>query len=848
MARTMTTTMALFRYAMLGALIAPRVVHAQSGEAVREGNPSERREALGRLWDGVPGTDQINSGADYLTWLRAGAGAMATRGTGRMSVQVPNARQWSSIGPFGLFAASPVYGSAPQLDAGRVASLAFHPSDPRILYLGTAAGGLWRSVTEGAIWEPLNTQSVCNSLVFGAVVVDPVTPQTVYAGTGDFAEGLFAGKSASFAAGSCGLLRSTDGGSSWTRYTVPGPSGADFQPYFARLVVDRTSAGSLTATVLVAATNRGIYRSTNSGTSWTNVQDGTFSDVAQEAATPTTLYAASRSSGSAGAALWRSVDRGITWQQVREFPGMRRLSIATSAARPRAVFIVAAQSDRSFGGVSRWDDISGATGTLTPLDARGITAARVRNNEPNFGTQSEYNLVITVDQRDANVLFVAGVEAFKSTNGGASFSHIGRNIHVDWHAIAIDPANSSRVFAGNDGGAFLSHDGGASFADVNQGLATTMHYPGMAVHPTDPTAILTGMQDNGTVFARNGATQWVGVYDGDGGFAAIDATDPGSPFFYVSSQQGNIQRIQNPLGFDQVRRNISPDTTPTRAFIAPFVLDQARPTRLYFGATQLYRSTDRGDSWLPISPQISPQGSVITAIAVSPRDSTVILVGANDGTVRYSRTFGTSWLAPANATFPARPVTDVAIDPNDARRMAVTFGGTGERGNVFFTVDGGVTWVNRSSNLPDVTTMAVAYGPGASLYLGNMFGVYRSENEGATWTREDGVPFVRVTDLVYSATTNRLVAATYGRGIWSFSFGSTSPVLRGDADGNGVVNAADATVIQQALLGMQLSSTTRLFPNGDANCDGKVEILDAIQIIRFVASLPNQATCVNTLR
>jgi photosystem II stability/assembly factor-like uncharacterized protein len=826
---------------MAGAGIGPLSAHAKaqsSGPARWEGDPTERQEALAQLWDGATGTSAGNSGATFTAWLRAASGASLQRSR---LLAGPAARQWTSIGPAGLYGGTGVYGSSPQLDGGRVASVAFHPNDPNILFIGTASGGLWRTDTEGTLWTPLETWRVCNSLVFGAVAVDPVTPSIVYAGTGDFTEG----RSGQIGAGACGLLRSSDGGTSWARYPLPGSSGPDFQPFFARLAIDRVTAGSLTSTVLLAATNEGLYRSTDAGANWTRVQAGTFSDVVQDPGVPSTFFAALRGNGSTqAAALFRSTDRGVTWQLTQGFSGMVRLSLAVSSSRPRSVFIAAARNDRGFGGISRWDDDAGS---LAALEARGIVAAQINGNNPNFGQQSDYNLSIAVDPRDANTLYVGGVEAFKSTNGGATFTHIARNIHVDWHALAVDPGNSRRILGGNDGGAFLSHDGGASFQSLNRGLATTLHYPGLALHPVDPTGVLTGMQDNGTVFGRNGMLQWSGIAGGDGGFAAIDASGA-STYFYTSTQLGRITRIQSPLSVTQIATNITPDTTPSRAFIAPFVMDPLRPSRLYFGANRIYRTVDRGDTWTPISQQISATGSVITALTVAPGDSAVLLAGTVDGTVRYSRDFGTSFLAPASASFPARPVTDVAIDPANSQRMAVTFGGSGARNNVFVSTDGGRTWINRSTNLPDVTTMAVVFGPLPSLYVGNMFGVYRSDDDGASWIREDGVPFVRVTDLVYNSRTNRLVAATYGRGIWAYDLATAAPVLRGDTDGDGRITSNDATVIQNALLGMQLRTTDRLFPNGDTNCDGSVGILDAIQILRFVINQPNVSTCINTTR
>jgi hypothetical protein len=173
-------------------------------------------------------------------------------------------------------------------------------------------------------------------------------------------------------------------------------------------------------------------------------------------------------------------------------------------------------------------------------------------------------------------------------------------------------------------------------------------------------------------------------------------------------------------------------------------------------------------------------------------------------------------------------------------------GGTGGP-HVFISRDGGANWTDITGSLPDVTTQAVAWGPGGlSLYVGNMYGVFVSTNEGGVWTRQQGMPTIRVTDLVYNARTNRLTAATYGRGIWAYDFTVPGATLRGDVNGDGQVNAADAMMIQQALIGVQLPSDVRLFPAADANCDGKMEVLDAVIVLKFAVG--ETVGCVGTRR
>ena len=802
-----------------------RAAHAQ----VREGDAEVRRQALLEQWDGATPFREGSSGVTFDKWLQVmGVGRAAMRA----AVTVPQPQQWTSIGPRGLYGDNGFFGSLPQLDAGRVPALAFHPTDRFTLYAGTSAGGVWKSTNEGASWVPL-TDTEC-SLTTGAIAVDPVNPEIVYVGTGEPSE----------ATAGCGVLRSTNGGGSWTAYgaNVFTTNAATSWAVYS-LVVDRASAGSTTTTTVLAATLRGIMRSTNSGQSWSVVtQPLTFSDLKQHPTDPNIMYAARV--GVAGSAvpagLWRSNDRGATWEVVTTFAGdsVRRIEIAVSPARPGSVWMIAGRADRQLAGLWRWDD---ATNSRVSLDAIGPRAVEP-SGRLNFGGQSEYNLMIAVDPSDADIMYIGGVRAYKSTDGGTSFRETGERIHVDWHAIAVDPNDPQRVIAGNDGGMFLSRDRGNTWSSLNAGLTTSLHYPGLSLHPTDPTGVITGLQDNGTIITRNGMLQWNGVYGGDGAFTAINPESPNT--YYVSSQSGNLRRV-NATNGSNTRVWVDTIVERRRGFIAPFVLDASRPTRLYFGGARLFRTENEGTSWTPISPDLTRGTGVINAIALAPTDSTVIFVGTSDGNVRYTRDFGNTWLAP-QTTLPARTVTDFAVHPTDANKVVVTIGGSGGP-HVYLSRDGGATWSDITASLPDVTTQAVAWGPAGSLYVGNMYGVYVSTNEGQTWTRQSGMPTVRITDLVYNGRTNRLVAATYGRGIWAYDFSTPGQVLRGDVNGDGQVNAADALLIQQALIGVQLPATVSLFPAADANCDGKMEVLDALLVLKFAVG-ENNGACVGTRR
>ncbi len=816
--------------ATLACAVLPVVAHAQRPPVQREADSDVRRRALIELWDAIPGSEEPRSGATFAAWLREQPRMAA------ISVPVPVPGVWSSIGPLGFYGDNGFFGSLPQLDAGRVPTVAFHPTERNTLFVGTAAGGVWKSTNEGASWVPL-TDGQC-SLVIGNLAIDPVTPNIIYAGTGEPSEATYG----------CGVLRSTDGGTSWTNIaTAPFVVGTAVPSVFYGLLVDRASAGSASTTTLVAATNTGIYRSVNSGQAWTLVSPAlTFSDIVQHPTNPNIMYAARRgvSGSTTPGGLWRSQDRGATWAALSAFPAdsVGRIEIAVSRAKPGSVWLLASAPNSTFGGLYRWDD---STATRTTLAASGVNAPPAVANRNNFGGQGNYDLMIALDQANPDNIFVGGVRAYRSKDGGTTFQEIAMNIHCDWHVILVDPSDARRVLAGSDGGAFLSRDGGDAFQSINAGLATTLHYAGLSLHPTDPTGILTGMQDNGTIIARNGMTQWNGVFGGDGAFTAINPNTPTT--YYVSSQNGNLVRANALTGsLVTVTNGIPSSTTERRAFIAPFVVDATRPTRLYFGGARLFRTENEGALWNAITTDLTRGTGTISAIALAPSDSNTIYVGTSDANVKVSRDFGVTWNG-TSATLPSRAVGDFAVDRQDAAKAVVTFTSSGT-GHVYLTRDGGESWTNITGTLPDVATQAAAWGPNGRLFIGNMYGVYSSPDLGVTWTRESGVPWIRVTDLVYNETTKRLVAATYGRGIWSYDFNTASAVRRGDVNGDGVVNAADALIIQQALVGLSVQPANTVFPNGDANCDGALTILDALHVLRFAVGDAPVGSCVGTVR
>lgn len=800
--------------------------------------PDGKEDVLGRVeyffrqrafpFDSLP-KGAMTTGRAMAANMRRGNAAFVSAGT-----------PWLSVGPVGLQAPDGYWTSAPQTDEGRITSIAVHPTSSQIAIAGSASGGVWRTTSGGASWTPL-TDNQC-SLATGSVVFDPVNPSIVYVGTGEVGQAWYG----------CGVLRSTDGGNTWTQlgasvFDPPSGAGASIP----KLLIDRTSAGSASTTIVLAAANNGLYRSTNSGTSWTLVAAGQFTDLAQHPTDASIMYAAAGNLFSdARNGVYRSSDRGATWTKLPmplSTSGPGRSALAVTPAAPKSMFLAASVplgngASATLQGLWRWDD---DVSRWTQLTTTSVYAPIDRGD---FGTQTWYNLVLAVDPVDANRIYLGGIRLYRSLDGGVTFTRIANNTHVDWHALVIDPRAPTTIFGGNDGGVHMSFDGGDSWISRNTNLSITQFYPGIAVHPALPNQIVGGLQDNGTVMS-SGLPTWDALFGGDGGYAAINYQDPSVS--WVTCQWGNppclYRRSSSPtVRFDARVSGIT--GTDRAAFIPPLVMDPTSPTTLYFGTYRLYKTTNDGVSWTPSPNDVTKGSGTISAIAPSVSDAQTVYVGTNDGNVQVSTDGGTTFTLRTNG-LPTRAVSDIAVDRANSQRAVVTFSGFGTQ-HVYLTTDAGVSWTPISNGLPDVPHNAVALIPSSNrIFVGTDVGVYESGDNGATWTAgPSGMPNVTVTDLVYHVASGTLVAATHGRGVFLSTLTSAATVLRGDVNRDGAVTAVDALLIQQALVGIAMPAGVTALPQGDANCNGRIDAADALLVLRFSVGLSVQGACVGTVR
>jgi photosystem II stability/assembly factor-like uncharacterized protein len=650
--------------------------------------------------------------------------------------------QWQTLGPTSL----PNDGTS----IGRITTVAVDPTNSNIVYVGGAQGGVWKTTNGGANWTPL-TDKEC-ALAMGSIAIDPVDPTIVYAGTG---EQNYSGDSY----WGCGVLRSTNGGTSWTPIGPTALQAPASWTQIARVVIAPSTAGTPGTTTLLVASDFGLYRSVDGGANWATVLAGEINDIVLDPTNDSVAYAAVRLSR-----VYKSTNRGATWSAVAAgFPtttvGRINLGIAPSSSQTLYAAVHNASNSALLG---IWKTTNGGT-AWSQLSATGASCTQGSNS------QCWYDMFIGVSPTNPDTVYFGGINLFRSTDGGSSFSQIGGGIHVDQHAIAFDPQDPATLYVGNDGGVYRSSNAGDSWTSLNAGLALTQFYEGISLHPSDQTVVMGGTQDNGTL-QYVGQPNWSYVLGGDGGYTAIDQENPLTR--YAETQWGGSYsgpRRSDGGGYVQRLNGIS--LSDSAEFMPPLVMDLGHPQTLYFGTRRVYRTTNRGDTWSAISPYLVGgsyffQG--LTAIGPAPSNLEGIYVGAWNGQVYVTPDGGANWNLRTTG-LPTRYVEDFAVDRADWQTAYVTLSGFGS-GHVFRTTNAGQTWTNVSNNLPDIPVNAVIVDPASRgiVMVGTDVGVFISSDSGGAWTPIDqGLPNVAVFDIAYNPATATLIAATHGRGMFA---------------------------------------------------------------------------------
>ncbi len=663
---------------------------------------------------------------------------------------------------------------------GRISDLAVTPGSMDTIYAGAASGGIFRSVDGGNDWQPIFDEAL--SLSIGDIAIAPSNSKIIYVGTGEVNAG---GGSQTY--DGAGIYRSSDGGDSWEQ------RGLIDSRYISRIAVHPSNPDHIYAGVMgklfAENSERGIYRSYDGGNAWEQVfflSDSTGCiDLLIHPENPDTLYAAMwerirmphrRSYGGVTSGLYRSYDGGDSWEELtngvpNNAADVGRIGIAISSSQPNILYTIYADVPGYFDGVYKSID-NGDSWTRTNDNALSSLYS-------SFGWWFGN---IRVDPQDPDIVYALGLDIYKTTNGGNSWAYRSGGIHVDQHALYIDPQNSDNIVAGNDGGIYISTNGGASY-QKSANLPITQFY----TTETDfqyPERLYGGTQDNGTIRTLSGSLDdWNRILGGDGFYVIVDPTN--NAFVYAESQRGVLRRSTNGgASFISATAGLFGRSN----WSAPLTMDPGNPEVLYFGQDRVFKSTNRGAFWNAISPDLSNGPSsgnltfgTVTTIDVAATDSSVIYAGTDDGNLWVTTDGGNAWQQ-ISGELPQRWVTRVTVDPQDAATAYVTFSGyrwDEYLPHVFRTTNYGTSWRDISANLPEIPLNDIIADPDRVnlLYVASDAGVFYSDNLGGSWQAlGNNFPNVPVTDLVLHTPSRTLTAATFGRSMWQFDLSQLTAI------------------------------------------------------------------------
>jgi photosystem II stability/assembly factor-like uncharacterized protein len=695
--------------------------------------------------------------------------------------------------------------------SGRITDVAVYETAPRIQYVASASGGLWKTVNHGATWKPVFERE--RTMALGAVAVDQRNPDVVWVGTGE------ANPRNSVSWGD-GVYLSTDGGATWKH------KGLKDSHHIGRVVLHPNDA----KIVYVAAlgkiwgpgAERGIFKTLDGGLTWQRVlhfDDNTGAvDLAIDPQDPERLYAALwevRRDAFAGgnpavqtgphAGLYRTSDGGRHWTKLTQgLPAgpYGRCGVSVSRSDPRIVYAVV-QTDKTsvtVQGQGPNEQLDAGYGGVFRSDDRGATWKHLNSLVP----RPFYYGQVRVDPTDPQRVYVLGINFHVSRDGGRTFTKANqaRGTHADYHALWINPADPHHLVLGSDGGLNYSHDKGETW-EYLKNLPVAQFYA-IGLDNRAPYRVYGGLQDNGSWFAPSATrdqagitvADWVKVLGYDGYYCQIDPDDPDT--VYVEGQYGILRRvnvrtwslvdIKPRLTSAEADTNLRPRPrrgTPEFRFnwSCPILLSPHNPKTVYFGGNQLFRSDNRGDTWSIISPDLSRgapgpsshRGHTITTVAESPLKPGTIYAGTDDGNVWATFDAGRRWLDLTDK-FEGVP-RDRCVSRLEASHFQhnVVYASFDRHRNddrqpyLFRSTDSGNSWVPLDNHLPDDGPVYVVREDPRNpdlLYAGTEFGLFISLDAGGSWHKQPHLPTVPVHDLAIHPRERELVIATHGRGIW----------------------------------------------------------------------------------
>lgn len=657
-------------------------------------NPDGRVMSRQQMWDAWQSINQNRSSqTDDSNWVNIGPLAHTNTGS------------WSS-------------------GQGRVNSMEVDPNDSNILYVGSPAGGIWKSTDAGATWTPLSDQ--LPQIGVSGIAIDPTNSDVIYIATGDDDAGD---------SYSVGVMKSTDGGLTWN---TTGLNEGNSPGAMNEIFIDPTDNETLWV-----ATTSGIFKTINGGDTWVNKRTGNFDDLELKPEDSSVLYAAT------GNVVYKSTNGGENWSSITSgmLSGSARLEIDVTPANPEVLYIFTT-------------DFTYTTGKIYKSSNAGASFEETfSGGQDIFETsQAWYDFAFAVSDTNENEIYTGILNIWKSTNSGSTFSKVNNwnapaaasYTHADIHNLRFI---NGTLFAGTDGGIYTSTDGGSNFTDLTEGLAIGQFYR-IDVAKQDPSIVAGGLQDNGGYARLNG--QWQNYYGADGMEVVIDPSAPENVFGFI--QFGGGPYFSNTGGASLGGSYNNPEGG---LWITPLAF--AADEKLYAGYSRIYELDICSGSWMAKSPSF---GQDIRYIATDPNDAAIMYVAIVNRLYR-SADSGESFTQ--IDTLPDT-ITSVEVNNGDSSKVYVVTSGTA--GKVYEgTVNGmNFTRIDITGSLPGIPKLVIkhqAYNSDTILYLGTSLGVWRYDGTLGDWESfQTNFPNTAVRDLDINEGGGVLTAGTYGRGIW----------------------------------------------------------------------------------
>lgn len=689
----------------------------------------------------------------------------------------------------------------PAFMSGRIADVAIHPENNSVWYVAVGSGGVWKTVNSGTTWTPLFDAQ--GSYSTGCITLDPSNPEVVWVGTGENVGGRHVGYGD-------GIYRSADGGKTWVNL------GLKKSEHISKIIIHPENPNI----VWVAAQGplwskggeRGVFKTTDGGKNWNRMLGDNewvgATDILIDPRNPNRLYAATWQrhrtvagymGGGPGTAIYRSEDGGENWEKLDNgLPSgnMGKIGLAISVQEPDVIY-AAIELERRKGGVFRSSN-------------RGASWTKM-SDEVSGGTGPHYYQELYTCPHHFDRLYLVSNYMMQSNDGGKTFQRVNvKNKHVDDHVVAFRTDDPNYLMAGCDGGLYESFDETKTWRFVGN-LPVTQFYK-IAVDDAEPFYnVYGGTQDNNTQGGPSRTDNQHGIQNSDwfvvlGGDGHQPATEPGNPdIVYAQWQQGNLNRHDRQTGENlYIQPMAAPDEPAERwNWDAPVVVSPHNPTHLYFASQRVWKSTNRGDSWTPISKDLTTQTerietpffgatqgwdnswdlyamssySTITSLGVSPLVEGLIYAGTDDGLIQVTEDDGLNWRKINIGSIPGLPATafvnDLKADLHDPNTVYAVFDNHkfGDYSPYLYKSNNrGVNWVRIGQKLPEGTLLwriVQDHEEPGLLFLGTEFGVYFSHNSGESWKAiKSGLPVIPVRDLAIQKRENDLVAGTFGRGMY----------------------------------------------------------------------------------